>query len=124
MGADRAAIPLIPMSPIDLQLIDYALAVYLALLRHREGQSPPLPLAINVLRPRIVAMILPIGEEQPLVITEGELIVILSALVAYVDSLCSLIPQSKARDEVVAIFESIRSRLVKAVFADKPPEQT
>ena len=101
MGADQEAIPLIPMSPIDLQLIDYALAVYLALLRHREGQSPPLPLAINVLRPRIVAMILPIGEEQPVLLTEGELIVILSALTAYIDSLCNLMPESKARDDVI-----------------------
>jgi hypothetical protein len=116
-----AAIPLIPMSPIDLQLIDYALVVYLALLR-RKGGKIPLPLAINVLRPRIVAMILPIGEEQPLLITEGELIVILSALAAYIDTLCTLIPPSKARDDVVAIFESIRSRLVRAVFPepDKP----
>ena len=127
MGADRAAIHLIPISTIDLHLIEYALVVYLALSEHKPAPSPQdqaLSFAINSLRQRIAAIIVPVGGEQSLPLDFAELILILSALTAYIDTLFRLIPHSQARDDIIAIFESIRSPLAKNSILQNRADRT
>ncbi len=94
---------------MHLQLIGYALLAYqriIKLSRRESTQDAASLLAINTLRQRIAALKAPSEGEQPFLIDFDELVTILSALTALIDSVSILLPPSIERNAREAILAS------------------
>ncbi len=97
---------------VRLQLIGYALFAYqriIKLSRRASTQDDALLLIVKKLRKRIVALKIPEEGEQPFLLDFDELVIILSALTTFIDSMYILLPQSQERDDVIKVYESLRS---------------
>ena len=118
---EESALPSVPISTIELRLIDYALFVYSVMAQHIQGQLPEdhtMLFTIKDLRQRISAVEVPEGGEQPFPLTVDELAVILHALTAFITSTTVLIPASQERDETILIYKELRSSLA-TIFAER-----
>ena len=104
---------------LQLQLIRYALFAYQSIVELSQGEikeDDALLLSIKQLRERISEVKVQSRGELSFLITVDDLVIVLSALTALIDILFILLPQSQERDDVIKVYESLRSYLTKLFF--------
>jgi hypothetical protein len=115
MMEEAADMLMLPMSSVQMRLIDYTLFAYTVMVQDLLRQSPqqhPRLLTITSLRQRIAANFMLTSTEQLLLLTEDELMVVLHALTAFIRYILALIPPSHRRDDIITVYADLRAYLL------------
>ena len=113
-------VPIVPISAVHLQVICYILFAYAQMI---DRSSKPLEerdailRTIESLRQRIAALQVPERGEQPFLIYEDELRVVIDGLAAFTANIARFFPESPKRDEVIFLCEELRGYL-SVIFSE------